>query len=397
MESFFFDADISNWHKLRGQLYSELATWGERPFDQVAFGFSKPKAGWIDCTVYVNEIEKCSFPLSCVFDPFQDFKHWMEDIVKDDKMLSEFVIDAEGRSILFHYEHLELAQVGYRQKDYNLDRKDADWECFDANSEADKGLFFIYDTDDDLKMPVVCYCRTKDFLQSLYNSLMYYASRSISAKRIADEWYIDNYDAEEKHDQWYLYNQIKSPLVEWNQDSAEPYRLEHPNFAATPPIRETIHMWAEYGDALFWHQDGCCCGNAESLFLESSDVEIKLSNIPQLRSWYDEFDKQDPLDNWPDDEYNSWFARGFQLAKRVRRRLPADVDLFFGWKCYKSDDAKCEKIEVGILVPDGRILLKSERPGKSKECNLRKKKYKLRGLKKYHKHRQCKRYIPRRG
>ena len=71
-------------------------------------------------------------------------------------------------------------------------------------------------------------------------------------------------DGNPTEDRWTFYNHIKSSLIEWNYDSKEAYRHVKPKFKETPAVKETVHMWAEWGDALFWHQRGGCCGNAES-------------------------------------------------------------------------------------------------------------------------------------
>ncbi len=42
---------------------------------------------------------------------------------------------------------------------------------------------------------------------------------------------------------------------------------------------ETIIMWAEYGDALFWHKGSGCCGDSRSLVTDSG----KVSDITDIK------------------------------------------------------------------------------------------------------------------
>lgn len=121
-------------------------------------------------------------------------------------------------------------------------------------------------------------------------------------------------------------------------------------------------MWAEWGDGLFWHQRGGCCGNAESFFVDCDNTTISLIDMPEVRKWYDEFDNRPPEEDWPDEEFTSWFNKGWDFAKQIRQRLPLSVDLFYHWKTFvfESDDAK-HSIDIPIVVPDDRLLIKRNR------------------------------------
>ena len=241
--------------------------------------------------------------------------------------------------MILHYEHIRLAQVGTGRKFVHDEYNQDEWESYDANDGApDTGLFYLYDSATS-EIPVVCYCKTKQFLFALYNVLMYYSSKTRNASLIGKEWYYMDHDDDGNplEDNWTFYNSLKSPLIEWNFDSRFAYRHERPSFFDPPKIIETVHMWAEWGDGLFWHQRGGCCGNAEEFFVDTESKTIDLRDLPEIRTWYDEFNMRAPELDWPDAEFLPWFKRGWELAKIVRTRLPQSVDLYYHWKSFKIE------------------------------------------------------------
>lgn len=332
-----------NWFELRSKLYAEVCKWKPRKPDEVFFHFKAPDAGWMDFDVYVNgeKRHKCYF--SSIFNPFPNLKVWLEDIANDLKMSSTLPIDIEGRTLIFHYENIKLCEVSVRRRFVNDDIDKDEWESTDANTDSTIGLFCLYDSACDT-LPIVCMCQAKQLVSSLYNSLLYYAIGT-HGKKIEQEWY--------DYDQWHFYNTIKSPLIEWFIYSNRGYRHQIPQFASAPVIKETIHMWAEWGDGLFWSH-GRCCGNAEGFRIETDNTRIDLTDIPEIRVWYDEFDNSYPEDQWPDEKYNVWFKKGWELAKLVRKRLPDSVDLFYQWdahllQCYIQGES-----DIPFIVPNER-------------------------------------------
>ena len=103
-----------------------------------------------------------------------------------------------------------------------------------------------------------------------------------------------------KYDNLTFYNAMKSPLIEWNIRATHRY-WDSTRFRKMPKIKETISMWCDYGDALFWGRGtdgkGGCCGNADSLFTDTAG-EIKLDSIKGLREWYEKWDSASLPDNW---------------------------------------------------------------------------------------------------
>jgi hypothetical protein len=358
-KEYYENVSAPQWFEQRSKLYAEVAKWDSSHIKEIYFDFSEPDCGWMDITIYLDGKRIHTFPISQCFDPFFEMKVWMEDIVNDFKLGSDLYIEVDGRTIIMHYEHICLASLGCGVVNGYFEDKEPEWEEYDTNSCPDIGLFYLYDSGTK-SIPVVCICKTKQFLFSLYNGLLAYAARSKSVPLIGKEWYYADHDDDGNptENNWTLYNTIKSQLIEWNYDSGNAaYRHKRPQFKEVPPITETVHMWAEWGDGLFWHQRGGCCGNAEGFFVDAVDERIDLSDLPELRIWYDEFDNSDPCGEWEENTFNSWFQRGWLLAKKVRKRLPESVDLFYHWKAFKLEDNEWSK-EIPIIVRDERNIIK---------------------------------------
>ncbi len=56
---------------------------------------------------------------------------------------------------------------------------------------------------------------------------------------------------------------MKSPLAEWAID-VDNRSCWPPRFEMKPCVRETVHMYADCGDAVFWNKDGLCVGSPMS-------------------------------------------------------------------------------------------------------------------------------------
>lgn len=355
--------DTPNWFSKRAEIYKEVSTWVDRPFDKVYFDFSAPYCGWIDVSVYVNGKKRHMFPLTAAFSCLHEIKTWLEDIIIDTKLSSDVYLNLEGRTAILHYEHIRLAEVGCRMKFVNEDSDKDEWESYDANNGGlDTGLFYLYDSACK-DIPVVCYCRTKQFIFSLYNSLLYYSSRGKYAHLIGREWFYEDHDDDGNptENRWTFYKRLKSPLIEWNYDSTDAFRHKRPKFEETPVVKETVHMYAERGDRLFWNQQGECCGNAESFFVDTNRTKVNLSDMPEVRTWYNQFDGKKTLEEWSEEKFVSWFNQGWKLAKKIRQRLPLSVDLYYHREPFALEDSESGSVDIPIIVPDDRLLIKRKR------------------------------------
>lgn len=192
---------ILYWHEARSKVYKTFAEQSNIQTSEVYFEFSAPDVGWADVSVYCDGNKKLTFPISAAFDPFEDIKAWLEDIVNDFKLSSDVCIDAEGRTIILHYEHLRLAEVGSERKFVHEDRDEDEWQSYDAMSCPDLGLFYIYDSDS-MEIPMVCCCETKQFLFALYHAMLEFARNG--KHNIGKEWYYMDSDDSDRGVLYYV-------------------------------------------------------------------------------------------------------------------------------------------------------------------------------------------------
>ena len=342
---------ILYWHEARSKVYKTFAEYYTIQTSEVYFEFSAPDVGWADVSVYCDGHKKHTFPISAAFDPFADIKVWLEDIVNDFKLSSDICIDAEGRTIILHYEHLRLAEVGSERKFVHEDRDEDEWQSYDAMSCPDLGLFYIYDSDS-MEIPMVCCCETKQFLFALYHAMLEFARDK--NHNIGQEWYYMESDDRDRSD---LYNEIKSPMIEWGICSDHAYRHLRPTFIEREQVQETIHMWPDWGGACFWDDNGIGSGDTHYLLYgdEQNEQEIDLGSVEGLQEWYEEFDCQDIPKGMSKEDHIKWLAKGWEVAMKVRQLLPPHIDLYYMQKAYKGIKDKNGYVKTHArIVPDIR-------------------------------------------
>ena len=155
-----------------------LAKYGEKLpqlSDRVEFDFDKPNSGWIELMIQVNDEEANTLGLSSAFEPFQDMKEWLEDIVKNDKRCSKktsvLEIDCESYEAVIYYEPV------FEQKDINT------------------GIFYVYDTSENI-IWADAYCETSVFVKSVYKAIVDYAIEMALTPDFVEEWVWDAYNSE---------------------------------------------------------------------------------------------------------------------------------------------------------------------------------------------------------
>lgn len=118
---------------------------------------------------------------------------------------------------------------------------------------------------------------------------------------------------------WRPYNAFKSLEIESYIYSG---RCKIGNKA--PIINETFVMFPDYGGTIFWDTMGVGSGDATMLY--SDFGELKLA-IPCLDKWSEYYDNPDN-----NISYEDYWNIGWELAKQIRKHLPANIDLFY--MCY---------------------------------------------------------------
>lgn len=92
-------------------------------------------------------------------------------------------------------------------------------------------------------------------------------------------------------------------------------------------------MLPDYGNALFWDDDGCCIGSCTSLFIEEEgkEIEVKLDTVKRLVTWYNEWETESlyQTHQWTDLQWKQWWQRGLDIAKNIKQLLPKNVELHY--------------------------------------------------------------------
>lgn len=98
-------------------------------------------------------------------------------------------------------------------------------------------------------------------------------------------------------------------------------------------MKNKIRMLPDYGNALFWDDDGCCIGSCTSLFIEEEgkEIEVKLDTVKRLVTWYNEWETESlyQTHQWTDLQWKQWWQRGLDIAKNIKQLLPKNVELHY--------------------------------------------------------------------
>jgi hypothetical protein len=165
----------SNLLKERSRIFAKYGERLPQIADRVSFEFDKPNSGWIELMIQVNYEEASTLSLSSAYEPFQDMKEWLEDIVNNirgfSKKPSMLEIDCESYDAVLYYEPV------FEQKD------------------KDTGIFYVYDTADN-KIWADAYCDTSVFIKSIYEAIINYAIEMALTPDFVEEWVWDAYNSE---------------------------------------------------------------------------------------------------------------------------------------------------------------------------------------------------------
>ena len=198
------------------------------------------------------------------------------------------------------------------------------------------GQFWIFDS----KMvypELTAYVNVREFVIGLYLSLMTELGFGLYEG-------VDNYPSgEEISIRWRPYNELKSNVIESYIAGQVPVSEHGTNIS----VNETIVMFPDYGGCIFWDTMGVGVGDADEVCLETGTFKL---NVPGLDKWSEFYDN-------PDDSlsFEEYWRVGWELAKKVRKQLPDNIDLYY--MCYDPKqperiiDYECRLPR--IIVPRG--------------------------------------------
>lgn len=125
--------------------------------DDVEIKLDYPENGWIDMHILVNGEEKELINTSNVYEPFQDIKEWLENIVSHVFDFTPFGVNIydESNNYILYYEPI-LFQTD---------------ELLTPTPPELCGLFYIYDGYEG-KIMAEAVCETKAFMSNLYMKIL---------------------------------------------------------------------------------------------------------------------------------------------------------------------------------------------------------------------------------
>lgn len=202
----------------RSKLFAKYAENMPSKPDKLELQLDYTDSGWIDMHFKVNDEERLMITASSAYEPFEDIRDWMEQIVKHifDFTPTGISIYDEFDDYLLYYEPFFFHSDGL------------------LTNEPPQlgGLFYIYDSCEK-KIVSDAACETKTFVKSLYESILSFAKELSKREEFVDDWIVSAYnyeygqlDADDLRVKDIFINKVTSPTVEEfinNKDSAIKY------------------------------------------------------------------------------------------------------------------------------------------------------------------------------
>ena len=173
---------ISNhWLHERSMLFEKYASEMPLTVDNVEINLDYPDAGWIDMHILVNGEEKELINLSDVYEPFEDIKEWLENIILHVFDFTPFGVNIydESDNYILYYEPI-LFQTD---------------ELLTPTPPELCGLFYIYDGYEG-KIMADAVCETKAFVSNLYMKIIEFAQTASINDNFIDDWCWQAYNEE---------------------------------------------------------------------------------------------------------------------------------------------------------------------------------------------------------
>lgn len=171
----------NHWLHERSMLFEKYASEMPLTVDNVEINLDYPDAGWIDMHILVNGEEKELINLSDVYEPFEDIKEWLENIVLHFFDFTPFGLNIydESDNYILYYEPI-LFQTD---------------ELLTPTPPELCGLFYIYDGYEG-KIMADAVCETKAFVSNLYMKIIEFAQTASINDNFIDDWCWQAYNEE---------------------------------------------------------------------------------------------------------------------------------------------------------------------------------------------------------
>lgn len=191
----------------RSKLFAGYAENMPCKADKLELQLDYPDCGWLNMHFIVNGEEKLKISASAVYEPFEDIRDWLEQIVKQ-----IFDFTPTGVRIYDEYDdYLLYYEPFFFQSD----------ELLVKHPPKLDGLFYIYDSGEK-KIVSEAVCETKQLVKSLYESILTFAKESSKRDEFVDDWIQGAYNSDyAKYDddddprmKEIFINKVTSPIVE---------------------------------------------------------------------------------------------------------------------------------------------------------------------------------------
>lgn len=158
-----------------------------------------------------------------------------------------------------------------------------------------------------------------------------------------------------------LLDRKPSHLVEWYLSCQEALPKRFPHFKSKPIRKDTLKMWADFADAVFWQ--GTNIGDYNYLHID--DTYIDLSDISSLETWYDDFyllTSEDDMHTKPpfaiigEEARQEWHVRGLKIAESLRSRIPQHYVFVYMQSWPLADLTPYFAADCGRIIFDERFI-----------------------------------------
>lgn len=154
----------------------------------------------------VNDEDKGFIVLSSAFDGFEPLREWVETIVASRENKASIVrLNGELSEAIPYYEPIWV---------YDADK------CNGFTHPSDCGIFSVYDSADD-KILLDAFCYTPTFVQTIYKSMIEFATAMKDRPEFIEDWVIDSfnkdcskYNEDDSAINEIFYNKVKSEKIE---------------------------------------------------------------------------------------------------------------------------------------------------------------------------------------
>lgn len=170
---------MNNLLSERSKLFAKYAEKMPSKSDKLELKLDYPGHGWLDMHFIVNGEEKLKIPASYVYEPFEDIRDWLEQIVRN-----VFDFTPTGAKIYDEsYDYLLYYEPFFFHSD----------ELLTKNPPHLDGLFYIYDSYEK-KIVSEAVCETKTLVRVFYETILNFAKESSKREEFVDDWIIDAYN-----------------------------------------------------------------------------------------------------------------------------------------------------------------------------------------------------------